>query len=271
MVDRAGLSVYHREALDPSGGDSQARVVRLVPPNVRVLDLGCSSGVIGGALQDKGCVVAGVDNHPPDLAVAGARLSRVAQVDLDIVDLHDVFPGETFDMVVAADVLEHLREPERILHQVRDMLTEDGSIVFSIPNVAHASVRLALWQGRFPYESFGILDRTHLRMFTIDSVRALFADCGFVISHLERTTLPVALGVEHRPVLRSRHVRRMLRDPEALTLQFIGTARKTATPPPPGDGPSPVVAAQADPRSRLRRAGARVTRLPRGIFGRLRA
>lgn len=219
------MSVYHRDAIDPEGLDSLGRVLRMVPAHTRVLDLGCSTGALGVALAEKGCDVTGVEGDPADLAVAGGRLPRALWADLDSVVLADLLPGESFDIVILADVLEHLKKPERLLSMVRDILAPSGSVIFSIPNVAHASVRLAVWQGEFPYSESGILDRTHLRMFTLRSVQALFAEAEYEISALERTILPVSQGVAHSP-WRTAPWRRsaMTRTPEALTLQFVGRA-----------------------------------------------
>ena len=90
-------------------------------------------------------------------------------------------PPGSFDAIVCADVLEHLREPERLLEQAREWLAPDGRLIASIPNVRHHSVVRSLLQGNWTYESAGLLDRTHLRFFTRREIEKLFHRAGFAI------------------------------------------------------------------------------------------
>jgi SAM-dependent methyltransferase len=225
-------SIYHVDSVEPGEPGSKGLVLGLVPPGSRVLDIGCSTGALSAAMQKQGCDVTGLDISASDLARATARVRRVVQADIEVEDLVDLFPGETFDVVVAADVLEHLRDPDRVLQMARAVLAPSGFVVFSIPNVAHASVRLALWNGSFPYGPHGILDRTHLRMFTRSSVEDLFVGNAYSLDELHRTEIPLASGVPHqRGQVPRRLIRGMLKEPEALTLQFVGIARPVGPPP----------------------------------------
>jgi hypothetical protein len=101
-------------------------------------------------------------------------------------------------------------------------------VVASIPNIAHGSVRLALLQGRFRYRDLGLLDDTHLRFFTRESVQRMFDDAGFVIAELERTMrglFDTEVEVDQNAV--TEEVMRLVRqDPEALTYQFVLLARR---------------------------------------------
>src|SRR5262249_49882611 len=105
----------------------------------------------------------------------------------------DHWPGP-FDVVVCADVLEHLPEPERLLAKIAAWLAPRGTLLVSLPNVAHVSVRAALLAGRFPYADRGILDRTHLRFYTRASGQRLLEDAGFRISEVEPTAMPYELA-----------------------------------------------------------------------------
>jgi 2-polyprenyl-3-methyl-5-hydroxy-6-metoxy-1,4-benzoquinol methylase len=225
VTDGQGLSRYHVESVDEDGKHSQSKVLDLVPAHARVLDLGCSTGGLAAAMARKGCEVTGLDLNLADAAAATGRMRRVVVADLDTEDLSQLLPGESFDVIVAADVLEHLSDPARVLRSVRDFMAPGGFVVFSIPNVAHASVRLALWHGDFPYGPFGILDRTHLRMFTRTSIEELFSESGFSVDSVGRVLLPLEDGVPHttRNVPR-RMLQEMLKDAEALTKQFVGRA-----------------------------------------------
>src|SRR5207248_2616993 len=93
--------------------------------------------------------------------------------DAEELDLETELGGERFDAILFADVLEHLRDPAALLKRVRPLVAENGVVIASIPNVAHASVRLALLGGSFRYREWGLLDETHLRFFTRHGVEDL--------------------------------------------------------------------------------------------------
>jgi SAM-dependent methyltransferase len=99
-------------------------------------------------------------------------------------------PAEPYQWIVLADVLEHLRQPDLLLAQCQKLLADDGRLVVSVPNVAHWSVRLALLFGRFSYTARGILDRSHLRFYTLSSIRAELEQAGFAIERVETTSPP---------------------------------------------------------------------------------
>jgi 2-polyprenyl-3-methyl-5-hydroxy-6-metoxy-1,4-benzoquinol methylase len=174
-VYRETPEASHQKILGLVEGDRQS-----------VLDLGCGAGYLAEALAVRENRVVGVDARRAE-GVEG-RLAVFLQADLDT----DPVPwsGEPFDIVIAADVLEHLREPGKLLEQCQSLIDEDGSLIVSVPNVAHWSVRLGLLFGRFAYTARGILDHSHLRFYTLSSIRAELADAGFRVDRVETTTAP---------------------------------------------------------------------------------
>jgi 2-polyprenyl-3-methyl-5-hydroxy-6-metoxy-1,4-benzoquinol methylase len=165
-----------------SAGGTHSVLVALVPSTaVRVLDIGCASGYLGRELmRTRQCEVWGVDANPDSAAAArAAGYSDVLCADLDSPP---ALPWpEPFDAVLAGNILEHLRNPENILGRVRELLKPGAPLVVALPNVANAKVRVDLLRGRFDYTDTGILDRTHLHLYTYDSARALLTDNGFAI------------------------------------------------------------------------------------------
>jgi 2-polyprenyl-3-methyl-5-hydroxy-6-metoxy-1,4-benzoquinol methylase/glycosyltransferase involved in cell wall biosynthesis len=153
-------------------------VLGLVPDGARVLDVGCASGYLGAALAERGCRIWGVDQDERALQGAGDAYEELLAVDLERID-ELPWPEESFDVVVAADVLEHLRDPVAVLRLLERYLAPGGRLVVSLPNVANASVRLPLLFGRFAYTETGILDATHVRLYTFETARALLDSCGF--------------------------------------------------------------------------------------------
>jgi glycosyltransferase involved in cell wall biosynthesis len=175
-------------------------------------------------LRELGCEVTGVEIDAKAGEIAAAYCKRMVIGDLDHLGLD--FGGERFDVVVAADVLEHLKDPLRILQRVRQLLEPDGHLVVSIPNIAHLSVRLALMAGTFPYADTGLLDSTHLRFFTRRSLEVLIEEAGFAIGLLHRITSippdPANFEVPYDPAsVPATLLESLSRDPEASTYQFV--------------------------------------------------
>jgi 2-polyprenyl-3-methyl-5-hydroxy-6-metoxy-1,4-benzoquinol methylase len=147
----------------------------------RVLELGCHAGHFSQALVEQGAAVVGVDADRDAIDLARAR-----GIDARLMDLEKpsaiMEAGREFDVVLMANVLEHLRAPEAVLRDAVSVLRPSGRILISVPNVAHFAIRRMLLRGRFDYAETGIMDRTHLRFFTRASLRQLLLDTGWEIT-----------------------------------------------------------------------------------------
>lgn len=155
----------------------------------RILDLGCSGGLLAEKLVAGGHHVTGVDV----VEVPGVRdrVSRFVQSDLGRG--LSALDGEVYDVVILADVLEHLPNPMETLAGVRSLLAPGGQVLISIPNFAHWYPRVRVGLGAFGYDRRGLLDETHLRFFSRRTLRRLVARAGFDILDERCTGLP--LGV----------------------------------------------------------------------------
>jgi predicted TPR repeat methyltransferase len=152
----------------------------------RVLDVGCGTGLLGEALLRRGAAeVWGVEVEPEVAAAAGERLTRVLRASFPTREL----AGERFDLVVFADVLEHMADPWSALAGVPSLLTDNGLVLLSVPNVSHYTVVWPLLAGRWRYEGFGLLDRDHLRFFTPASMRDLLRTNGLEVVAWRETRL----------------------------------------------------------------------------------
>lgn len=170
----------------------------------RLLDLGCADGFLGARLRRAGWNVTGLDiEERPEVH---ERLDRFVKADLDEGLPPEV--GGEYDVVLAADVFEHLREPERLLRALLDTAAPGGTVVTSIPNVAHWYPRLRVASGRFDYDRRGILDRSHLRFFTRRSFERLAASCGWDVRLVDVTGLPLDILDRGRHPQRSGRLRR---------------------------------------------------------------
>ncbi|HEU4657343.1 MAG TPA: methionine biosynthesis protein MetW [Capillimicrobium sp.] len=200
LVERHGLSSSHR------------LVIELVPPGSRVLDVGCAEGYLAAELVARGCEVVGIEPDARAAAAARARGIEVLELDVETVPL----AAARFDVVVFADVLEHLRDPVAVLRRARAA----GRAVVSLPNIAPWTGRRALLQGRFPREDFGLFDRTHLRFFTRETARELAHEAGFrvVAERFADAPLPLESRV---PALRRLRPLALRRAPELFALQTV--------------------------------------------------
>jgi 2-polyprenyl-3-methyl-5-hydroxy-6-metoxy-1,4-benzoquinol methylase len=163
-------------------------VTALVPPGARrVLDVGCSVGTVGEELGRRGHTVTGVEMDPELAAQARPRLNRVIEADVEVLARADEDLGGPFDCVIFADVLEHLRDPWAVTRWGSGLLSPQGSLVISVPNIRHAQLVLSvLGRRRWPYQDFGIFDRTHLRWFAYRNLSELLDGTGLEISELTR-------------------------------------------------------------------------------------
>jgi len=165
---------------------SHRRIIEAVPAGGKVLDVGCAGGYLARALAAKGCTVFGVDVHD-DADARGA----CARFEVANLDGGDWAPAErNFDCIVFADVLEHMRDTS-ILERARDWLKPGGTIVASTGNIALWYMRLALLTGRFRYSPRGILDETHVHLYTRDSFRELVINAGYRIAKEDWTVIPI--------------------------------------------------------------------------------
>ena len=178
----------YEATVDPNANTSQSVMLDLVGHHKSVLDVGCATGYLGAALMARGCTVTGIEIDAEAADEARQRLDRVIVGDLGELDLDAVLGSERFDVVLMGDVLEHMVDPAALLLRAVSLLNPGGSVVISIPNVAHGSLRLALLQGRWQYKDRGLLDRTHLRFFTRPAVEALVRDAGLRIVDMRATT-----------------------------------------------------------------------------------
>lgn len=181
---------YHLEQIfDPDRAhpdDAHSVLMRLVPPNSRVLELGCATGYLSGCMEQRlGCRVTGMEFDAASAAIAAERCSEVYTADLDAPDaLASAHASAPYDLLFAAAVLEHLKYPRRLLRDAQALLKPGARVIVSLPNVAHWGVRLRLLFGRFDDADYGIMDRTHLHFYTAKTGRALLEDSGYEVEQL---------------------------------------------------------------------------------------
>ena len=161
----------------------------------RLLDVGAADGFLAERLTAQGWKVTAVERDPELAARARGRCHEVVTADLE----RGVPPlPERFEAIVFGDVLEHLTDPLTVLREVSRLVAPSGTVIVSVPNIAHLSMRLSLLAGRFTYADRGILDRTHLRHFTRRSFLELLREADLPVSELAVTPAPLPLVLPPR-------------------------------------------------------------------------
>lgn len=162
---------------------STGMLIKQVEKGSTVLEFGCANGRMTRYMKenmDCKVYVAEIDPEAYSTAIQYAEDGICG----DIEDLSWVckFDGLTFDYIIFADVLEHLRNPQKVLKATTKLLKEDGSVLFSIPNVAHGDICLNMYLNQFKYMSLGLLDDTHIHMFAYEELDDFCDKAGYGIS-----------------------------------------------------------------------------------------
>jgi predicted TPR repeat methyltransferase len=200
-------------------------------PGTRILDIGAATGTLGKQFADAGLVMHGIEPH-----TAWANLARPYYVELlggTLDDASDEFLSH-HDVVVCADVLEHIADPTQALRRLLALQSAGCQFLISVPNIANIWIRLNLLIGRFDYVDRGILDRTHLRFFTWRTLRGVCDSVGLRIVELHVTPIPLNLihpVFQQRVFGRFAHAalaRLTLAFPTLLGYQFVVKAVKSS-------------------------------------------
>lgn len=201
----------------PLGGHAQ--LLSLVRDGERVLDVGCSSGYLARPLVARRCVVVGIEQDAAAADIARDVCETVLVGDVETMELP--FAAGSFDVVLCGDLIEHLRDADAFLARARPLLRPGGRLVLTTPNVANWAMRLALLAGRWRYTERGILDRTHLHLFTKATLVETLHRAGYDVSVFDYT-VPVPV-LQSAGVERAAHTIGRIR-PSLFAYQFVVAA-----------------------------------------------
>lgn len=166
------MSNYTENHITEDQNHAWNKILKFIPDNSQVLDIGCSSGNLGELLAaEKNCIVDGVEMDKKDADLALKKLRKVWNCDIETA-VGKI--SNKYDVLIFADVLEHLTYPDEVLRAVSGLLKPRGRIVFSVPNMAHISVRLAILSGDWKYTETGLLDKTHLHYWDMGTIKDVF-------------------------------------------------------------------------------------------------
>jgi len=218
---------YVRKDFPGSSHRILAAWVRQLPASAKVVEVGVAAGHLAALTGRPDLEWLALEADMSHMKELRGRFHAAAIVDVEQL----VRLPRGADVVIAADVLDHLMTPEHVLAMAHDALVSGGRLLISVPNIAHLYVRLVLLLGRFPYADRGILDRTHRVFFTRRSTREMLARSGFTIERETVSTVPLPLAFPRWPQWLLRAAGWLLEPvtrlfPTLLGYQFIVSARK---------------------------------------------
>ena len=156
---------------------SHTAAIDAARPGNRVLDIGCGQGYVARELAAKGCDVTGMDQYIPAKSEENAGIDFI-RWNLDRAEFPVNVSG--FDQIMMLDIIEHLKEPEKFMDELRfAALCKRPEVVLTTANIGFFVTRLMLFFGQFNYGRKGILDATHTRLFTFRSLKALLEQSGY--------------------------------------------------------------------------------------------
>lgn len=173
------MSKYEAK-LDLDTNNSLSIMAKQLSNHAEVLEFGPAAGRLTQYMKEQlDCAVDIVEIDPTgyEKAILYARDGFLG--DIESYEWEEKFSGKTYDYVLFADVLEHLRNPQNVITEVKKFLKEDGKIITSIPNVGHNSIIYNLLHNQFRYNNLGLLDDTHIHLFTYDTAKKMFEDAEY--------------------------------------------------------------------------------------------
>jgi 2-polyprenyl-3-methyl-5-hydroxy-6-metoxy-1,4-benzoquinol methylase len=173
-------------AVDTTADTAPARVVRMIGNSQHVLEVGSGPGSITKQLKGAGnCTITALEIDPVAIELVRPFCEAVHSADLNATDWDSVLEGRKFEVVLAADVLEHVYDPLAVLKKMASLVRDDGRVVLSLPHVGHSAVAACLLLEDFDYRDWGLLDKTHIRFFGLKNIQALVENSGMVITRAE--------------------------------------------------------------------------------------
>lgn len=166
---------------------SHTKIIEWTGEKKRVLEIGCASGYMTRCLKEKlCCTVFCVEIDDQAAKSAEPFAEKLVIGDIETLSMEESFQGLLFDVVIMADVIEHLTNPQAVLEKIQNWISPSGCLLLSVPNGAHGAIALEVLDGKWDYRETGLLDHTHLHFFDKDALTRLLDATGYFISRIGR-------------------------------------------------------------------------------------
>lgn len=191
IFKKHGLSITQQEILNLVGGEKT------------VLEIGASAGYMTKAFLDNDCTVDVVETSKEAVAKVPKKVRKIFNQSIEDIATYKLLNSD-YEYIVMADVLEHLVNPSWVLKKLLKVTHANTKVLISLPNVASWPMRKQLFfKGDFEYQDSGLLDRTHLHFYTVDTLPKLLSENGWKIEKIIGTVtrLPFEETVNKIPIL----------------------------------------------------------------------
>ena len=169
---------------------SHTLILKQVRKRQRVLEIGCATGYMTRFMKETlDCSIIAIEMDETAASKAKPFCDNLIVGDIESISLQDHFSEGQFDVIVMADVLEHLKDGPRVIGKLKPLLKDEGYMMLSIPNGAHGSLALDLLDGKWEYRDTGLMDRTHLHFFDKDSIARTLDAAGLFVAQLDRVVI----------------------------------------------------------------------------------
>jgi len=165
---------------------SRCKIYEQIPQGSTVLEIGCADGRLANLLTiKKKCRVFCVEKDTAMSCIARSKCEKMLNIDIERTPLP--YSEGFFDHIIMGNVLEHMVEPANVLKDLKKYISEDGFLIYSVPNIVNWHSRLTIFSGKFEYADSGVFDRTHLHFYNLNSAKKLAFDGGYDIVWLDVT------------------------------------------------------------------------------------
>jgi len=165
---------------------SRCKIYEQIPTGSIVLEIGCADGRLANILSImKKCRVYCVEKDAAMATIARSKCVELHNIDIERKALP--YGEGFFDYIIMGNVLEHMVEPVKVLKAIKRYLSEEGFLIYSVPNIVNWHSRLTIFSGKFEYSQSGVFDSTHLHFYNLNSAKKLGEDAGYSILWLDVT------------------------------------------------------------------------------------
>jgi 2-polyprenyl-3-methyl-5-hydroxy-6-metoxy-1,4-benzoquinol methylase len=220
-----------KHTIETGAENSLTKVNGFLRDKCEILEFGPAAGYFTRFLkQERSAVVDAVEIDPQCALQAAVYARQCVTADLERDDWGRELGRKMYDYAIFADVLEHLRDPLKVLRRATEFVRPGGKIIISVPNLGHWQIVASLINNDFSYNKVGIMDNTHTHFFTEPTLRELIKEAGLELSDVKQVTmphLPIGCGTKWNKCRVPWRIKRFLRKrPFADAIQIIAVGRK---------------------------------------------